>query len=262
MYKYLFNQSSTTPLDDTWKGKITDALEKHHIGAPLESWGNEEDLSKQLEQTSKTTTNTLVVIGNDHDFAMLVGVLNNLDTTVAIGYVPLDGGSIGQRLQHKSWESAIAALAHRRIHETKLISVGKRYFLDNISLQIEPTDNSQPIIITADSHLHLRLPDSRLNFENLSDDQYLAKPVFFTAESMHQHEKTDKNDLLGGLRKKLKITPSAQKQLNASLHGKVFHIESASIITDSLGRSYKNSLWVGKTSRPIRLITSRQSQPS
>ena len=258
MYKYLFNKSSTSPLDETWKSKIVEALQKHHIDAPLEGWESEENLAKLLQNVNKTTTNTLVIIGNDQDFAMLIGILGNLDEAVAIGYVPLVDSPISHRLQHKTWETAVAALAQRRIHETKLFSVGKRYFLDNISLQVEPNDNLQPIIITADLHLNLRLPDCKLRFENLSDDQFLSKPIFFSAESVNQHDEDKKTDLLGGLRKKLKITPQNQRQLVASLHGKAFHIESAGEITDNLGRNYKNSLWVGKTSRPIRIITSRQ----
>ncbi len=263
MYKYLFNNSSTTPLDETWKSKITEALEKHHIGSVLESWSSEEDLGSQLKSINKSTTNTMVVIGNDQDFAILVGMLGELNDNVAIGFVPLSDGSVSHRLAHKSWGSAIEALAQRRIHETKIFSVGKRYFLDNINLHIGASDNQLPIIITADSKLSLRLPDCKLRFENISDDQFLSKmPVFFSAESTHQHDEPTRLDLLGGLRKKLKTATSAQKNPVASLHGKTFHIESASEITDNLGRSYKHSLWVGKTSKSIRLITSKQARPS
>lgn len=263
MYKYLFNSSSTTPLDETWKSKISEALQKHHIESSLDSWHSEEDLANKLNSISKSTTNTLVVIGNDKDFAALIGMLGELNDDIAIGYVPLNDGEISQRLAHKSWESAIEALAQRRIHETKIFSVGKRFFLDSISLNIQASDNHLPIIVAADTKLNLRLPDCKLRFENISDDQYLSKmPLFFSAESIHQRNEPAKLDLLGGLRNKLKISSSSQKHLVASLHGKVFHIESAGEISDNLGRSYKHSLWVGKNSKSIRLITGRQARPT
>lgn len=263
MYKYLFNSSSTTPLDETWKSKITEALEKHHIGSTLESWGSEEELSKKLSSISKSSTNTLVVIGNDQDFTILVGMLGELNDNVAIGYVPLSNGSVSQRLAHKGWDSAIEALSQRRIQETKIFSAGKRYFLDSIDLHIEASDNQLPIIITMDSRISLRLPDCKLRFENISNNQFLSKmPLFFSAESTYHHDEPTKLDLLGGLRKKLKAATTPQKKLVANLHGKTFHIESASEISDNMGRSYKHSLWVGKNSKSIRLITGKQTKPN
>jgi hypothetical protein len=108
------------------------------------------------------------------------------------------------------------------------------------------------------------LPDCKLRFENISDDQYLSKkPLFFHAESIHQHSKPTKFDLLGSLRNKLKINSStSQKHLVASLHGKLFHIQSAGEISDNLGHNYKHNLWIGKNSKSIRLITGRQARPT
>lgn len=116
-------------------------------------------------------------------------------------------------------------------------------------------------MVCIDSRLNLRLPESRLRFENLSDDNYLKNksPILFSAHSIHQYEDI-KKDLLGGLRKKLKLSPKTQIDQIASLHGATFRIESTSEIIDNTGHNYKGSLWIGKNSRKLRLITGRQKQ--
>lgn len=260
MYKYIFNSASTTPLDETWKTKISESLKNRHIASEFEPWSDEVELAKILQETSKTTTNSLVVIGNDQDFNSLIGVSSLVQDDIAIGFIPLDGGKTAKKLQLKSWETAIDALAQRRIQEIIAFSVGKRFFLESIEFGIAPTDNQQPLIVSIDSRLNLRLPECKLHFENLSEDRYHSKnPILFSAHSYHQQTEPS-NDLLGGLRKKLKINLQPRHHNIANLHGKLFHIESASEITDNYGRSYKNSLWIGKNSRKLRLITGRQKQ--
>lgn len=249
-------------MGEDWKTKIRDALSKHHIDADFQPWSNEDELNKVLENINQSSINSLIVIGNDQDFTALVGASGALDETIAIGYIPITNSHIATKLQIKNWEGAIGAISQRRIHEATVFSIGKRYFLDSIELNTAPTDTSRPLIISVNSSLTLRLPLCQLKFENLSDDPYLNKsPILFSARPAKRTEEI-KKDLLGGLRDKLRLNSPPKAQPIASLHGRLFRIESASSISDDQGYNYKNSVWIGKKSQKLRLITGKPQQPS
>lgn len=83
MYKYIYNSNSTTTLDKTWQNKINEALDNHRITAQFQSWNNENSLANILKDTNKTSTNSLVVIGNDQDFNTLISASSLIDRYIA-----------------------------------------------------------------------------------------------------------------------------------------------------------------------------------
>ncbi len=262
MYLYLKNTSSGSPISEEVDKDIADELKRLHIAAPIKTFTSEAELSQILSGIDKLDTNTIAIIGSDSDFETLIGQIGQVPHDVAIGYIPTGASNIGHKLLIKSWKSGIEALAQRKINEVTIYSLGNRYFFDNITLSFEPnTAIAKPIGLSVDASLDLRLPDCTLEFENISDNQYLIKkPIQLRASSSVAQDPKSKKDLLAGLIKRISIKAPTSSRVIASLHGKVFKVQAIGQITDNYGRIYKNSVTIGKSTKKIRLISRKINQ--
>ena len=106
----------------------------------------------------------------------------------------------------------------------------------------------------------LKIPNSKLRFENLNEDRYFYKtPIQITA----YHQAKDKQPaakakLASRLLARLSPDKNSQpSELILSLHSKNFKIEALSIALDEVGRKYNQTLSIGKSTKTIRLISKR-----
>lgn len=260
MYKYLYNTKSDSTLDEKTRQSIANALKKKRIYSDIIEFASEKELASVLGDLKKQTTNTLVVIGNDKDFNILVGQIGKLETDIAIGYLPLSKTRFSKKLKINSIQDAIDALSQRKINEITLYSLSSRYFYDSIELEFDKDSAKNKITVRNDKNLELQLPICSLKIENLNEDNYFSSnPIQLTA----YHRPSEDSNLIkqSVVQKFVKLVNknnvSESGELLLSLHSKNFKIESDVQATDSLGRKYKQSFSIGKASKNIRLISKR-----
>ncbi|MSR68207.1 hypothetical protein EXS66_00260 [Candidatus Saccharibacteria bacterium] len=260
MYKYIQNSLSQTKIDEQLTNKIHAELIKHHIDSEFLSFSSEKELTNLLNSIDKVSTSTLVIIGDDNDFNILIGLIGKLGADPAIGYLPIAKSAVAKALQIHNYLDAAQALAQRKIIEKTIYSISSRYFYDEIHLHTEPNgtgtkDNSMKI--KTETGLELSLPASSLKFENLNEDRYLNDtPIQINAYSPANnilHSKGLKAKIINILIKNPQ--PLGKSMLN--LHAKMFKIESTNNLVDNLGRKYKNTLIIGKHNSKIRLIAKK-----
>lgn len=260
MYKYLHNKNSKAIFDEKTKQNIIDSLKKRRIYSGIIEFESEKELATKLEGLKKQSTNTLVIIGDDEDFNMLIGQIGKLEDEIAIGYLPLNKSKFSKKLKIRSVNDAINALAQRRIKETTLYSLSSRFFYDSIELSFGENLPEDKIIIKTSKNLELKLPVCNLRFENLNEDQYYSHaPIQITAYREKTENKTpEKHSIFQKILKNIeKQTENSVDELILSLHSKNFKVESTIQAHDSLNRNYNPSFNVGKSSKTIRLISKR-----
>ncbi len=258
---YLYLKNTNTILDDATTIKIVAELTKNHIAAEIKSFESEAELISILTTISKSSTNTLVMIGNKQDFETLIGQVGLVDSDIAIGFLDINKFKNGPKIISHDWQQQIEALTHRRIKETTVYSIGSRYFLDNISLTFGASSKPKPILVTVDKVLDIHLPICQLEFQNNTLDSFQGtKPIHLSATAVSDNKPHQSNDLLGGLIRRISSpNTNVNKQLT-SLYGKLYLVEANTRITDNLNREYKNSFYIGKTSKKIRLISKKASK--
>ena len=89
MYKYLINSNSKTVIDEKLNLQLREKLQKKLIYSEFINFSGEKELSDILSSLKKQTTNTLVLIGDDNDFNLLIGQTGKLDSDIAVGYLPI-----------------------------------------------------------------------------------------------------------------------------------------------------------------------------
>lgn len=267
-YKYIQNSRSNTQLEPQVFEKIKDSLKKHRIGSDINEFGSEKELVDILSSINKSSTNTIVIIGDDKDFDLFIGQINKIDEEIAIGYIPLEKSRIAAKTGISNWQNAVEAMAQRKISEKIIYSVSSRFFFDEIVLRFhsENLQTRSRVNIKTDNGLELTAPSAEFKFENLNEDKFLSKsPIQLTA--YHNSEgpsetQTKKRPKLREILEKIRKSSSKNKpqDLILSIHSKNFKLMAGGEIKDSLNRNYKNNLSVGRTSRTIRLITQKSQQ--
>lgn len=260
MYKYLHNSQSSTNIDEKLKISINERLKKRGIYSDFIEFGSEKELASILAEMKKQTTNTLVIVGDDNDFNILMGQIGKLDSEIAIGYLPIAKSRLSKKFKLNSWQDAVEALAQRRIKEKTLYSISSRYFYDLIELDFDKSANSEPINIKTDKNLELKLPKCKLRFENLNEDRYFSKtPIQLIAyHPKPENQMNTKTPLLNKIINKIKNDEESDiGELILSLHSKNFKAESHTAAIDSLGRKFNQSFGIGKTTKTIRFISKR-----
>ncbi len=260
MYKYIRNSLSKAQFDEKLSKNITESLKKNRIFSEISNFSSEKELAKLVSELKKETTNTLVIIGDDDDFNLLIGQVGKLENEIAIGYLPLVKSRIAKKLKINTWQSAVEALAQRRIKEKTIYSISSRYFYDEIYLNFDNDSSKDKLFVRADKNLELKLPYCQIKFENLNEDRFFSKtPVQIIAyrEKAPQEPKKDSNVI----KKLIDVVKNKHnkdsQELILSLHSKNFRIESETKAIDSINRKYSLSFGIGKSSKTIRLITKR-----
>ena len=261
MYTYIRNINSSNPLTETLQARIQAEIKKLHISGDILEFDSEKSLHSLLSQIDASTTNTLVVIGNDKDLEIMIGQLGSLKDDLAIGYLPITESRIAKSLNIKDWLSAAEALAQRKIKEISLYSIGSRYFLSNTQLEFEKGRSKHPISILIDGNLSLSLPHSKVILENSSQQQYQSnKPLLVTAYAIKDSNQTSAEKIFKIIHSKVKKTDELESEQILHISARSIKIQSENIIRDNLGRLYKNSITVGKNHKTIRLITKKATR--
>lgn len=261
MYCYIRNSNSRSDFNDTLKEKVVAELKKMRIYSDINDFESEPGLNAILEKIDKTKTNTLVVIGDDEDFELLIGQLGRIKEDLAIGYLPLTPTRLSKALGLRDWLSAIQALSQRKINEIPIYSIAGRYFLSKIYLEFETGRSKLPITIQTEGKLLLQLPESRLMIENSTSDIFhLKKPLLLTAERINVANPAKTETIIRLIKRK--ALNQEQMDLEQILHlpFRAAKISCQGTIKDSLGRTYRNSVIVGKNSKIIRLITKKTAK--
>ncbi len=260
MYKYLHNSKSSAKIDAKLNQSIIERLKKRRIYSDFVEFSSEKELATILSGLKKQSTNTLVIVGDDNDFNILIGQSSKLDNDIVIGYLPVIRTRISKKFKLNSWQDAVEALAQRRVKEKTLYSVSSRYFYDCIELDFGDSQKNNSLQVTTDKGLVLKIPNSKLRFENLNEDRYFHKtPIQITAYH-HAKDKQSAAKVKLATRLLARLSPDKNNQpseLILSLHGKNFKIEAPSIALDELGRKYNQTLRIGKSAKTIRLISKR-----
>jgi hypothetical protein len=265
-YKYIQNSKSNTQLDPQVNEKIIAELKKRRIYSNISEFSSEKELAEILSSINKSSSNTLILIGDDVDFDIFIGQINKIDAEIAIGYIPVTKTRTSSKTNIHTWQNGIEAMAQRKITEKTIYSVSSRFFFDEIILNFktENLDSLSKIHIRADNTLELSIPTSEVKFENLNDDQFLSKnPVQITAYHKGEApEKPQKNKLFTEILETIKKTATKKRpeSLILSLHSKNFSLLYEGGITDTVNRKYKSNLSIGRSSRVIRLITRKGQQ--
>jgi len=261
LYTYIRNINSSNPLTETLQARIQAEIKKLHISGDILEFDSEKSLHSLLSQIDASTTNTLVVIGNDKDLEIMIGQLVSLKDDLAIGYLPITESRIAKSLNIKDWLSAAEALAQRKIKEISLYSIGGRYFLSNTQLEFEKGRSKHPISILIDGNLSLSLPHSKVILENSSQQQYQSnKPLLVTAYAIKDSSQTSAEKIFKIIHSKVKKTDELESEQILHISARSIKIQSENIIKDNLGRLYKNSITVGKNHKTIRLITKKATR--
>jgi diacylglycerol kinase family enzyme len=261
LYTYIRNINSSNPLTETLQARIQAEIKKLHISGDILEFDSEKSLHSLLSQIDASTTNTLVVIGNDKDLEIMIGQLGSLKDDLAIGYLPITESRIAKSLNIKDWLSAAEALAQRKIKEISLYSIGGRYFLSNTQLEFEKGRSKHPISILIDGNLSLSLPHSKVILENSSQQQYQSnKPLLVTAYAIKDSNQTSAEKIFKIIHSKVKKTDELESEQILHISARSIKIQSENIIRDNLGRLYKNSITVGKNHKTIRLITKKATR--
>lgn len=264
MYRYVQNSLSKTRVDEQLSGKLHAELARHRIDSDFMPFSSEKELSALLESLGQSGATTIVVVGDDFDFNIFVGMIGKLDSVTAIGYLPVAKSKIAKNLQIGNWLDAVRALSQRKITEKTIYSIGSRYFYDAVYLSAPESDDSKPktIKIRTEGNLELTLPLAKIGFENLNEDHYFNNaPIQISA---HEPGKiiTKKSSLKSKIINVFDKKHQNQGKLMLSLHSKIFNLEGSDNFVDNLGRKYKNIVVVGKNSRKIRIISKKTNQKS
>jgi len=258
MYKYLINSNSKTVIDEKLNLQLREKLQKKLIYSEFINFSGEKELGDILSSLKKQTTNTLVLIGDDNDFNLLVGQTGKLDSDIAVGYLPIKRSNIYKYTVLKNLNDSIDVLSQRKITEKTIYSISSRYFLDKIDLNFEEIQKEK-IVITTDKGLAIEIPVCEIIIENLNDDSYLAKtPIQITAYSKNsQVQQSIKKSVLNKFMNILDKDSEKRENLILSLHAKTLKINSACKAKDSSGRIYNQSIIVAKYPKIIRLISKK-----
>ena len=241
--------------------RIQTEIKKLHISGKVLDFDSEKSLHALLNQIDASSTNTLVIIGDDRDLEIIIGRLGALKDDLAIGYLPIGESKIAKSLNIKDWLSGAEALAQRKIKEVSIFSIGGRYFLSNLQLEFEKGRSKLPINIVLDSNLSLSLPHSKVVLENASQDHYQAnKPLLITAYSIKDNNQTSKENVFNIIRSKVKTPEINDSEQILHISARSIKIQSDNNIKDSIGRLYKNSISIGKSHKIIRLITKKTTR--
>ena len=261
MYTYIRNTNSSTSLTEALNTRIQAEIKKLHISGDVHEFSSEKSLHELLTKIDATSTNTLVIIGDDKDLEVLIGQIGRLKDDLAIGYLPISDSTFAKTLNIKDWMGGIEALAQRKIKEINIYSIGGRYFLSKTELEFEKGRTKLPINIMIDGSLSLKLPHSKIVFENATQEQYQSnKPLLLTAYSIEDTSRTSSENIFKIIKNKVSASdiPGSEQLLHISARNIKLYSENP--ISDNLGRQYKNALTVGKNHKTIRLITKKTSR--
>ena len=114
MYKYLHNSKSSAKIDAKLNQSIIERLKKRRIYSDFVEFSSEKELATILSGLKKQSTNTLVIVGDDNDFNILIGQSSKLDNDIVIGYLPVIRTRISKKFKLNSWQDAVEALAQRK----------------------------------------------------------------------------------------------------------------------------------------------------
>jgi predicted nuclease of predicted toxin-antitoxin system len=123
MYKYLINSNSKTIIDEKLNLQLREKLQKKLIYSEFINFSGEKELSDILSSLKKQTTNTLVLIGDDNDFNLLIGQTGKLDSDIAVGYLPIKKSSLSKYLGLSNIQDSINSLSQRKITEKTIYSL-------------------------------------------------------------------------------------------------------------------------------------------
>lgn len=261
MYTYIRNINSNTTLTDTLSVRVKDELKKLHIIGDILEFDSEKTLHELLLKIDSGSTNTLVIIGDDKDLEIVIGQIGALKDGLAIGYLPITDSGLAKTLNIKDWASGAEALAQRKIKEIDIYSIGGRYFLARTELKFEKDRTKLPISISIDGSLNLNLPYSKVILENSTQQQYHSnKPLLITAYAIKDNETTKSENIFKIIKNKVNTSENPQTDQILHISARAIRIYSANIIKDGLGRSYKNTITIGKNHKKIRLITKKSSR--
>ncbi|MSR89779.1 hypothetical protein EXS53_02515 [Patescibacteria group bacterium] len=264
MYKYVQNSHSAAKIDEQLTTKIHTELAKHRIDSQFMTFNSEKELSALLETLGKSSATTIVVVGDDYDFNILIGTIGKIDSDTAIGYLPIVKSKIAKNLQIHSWLDAVRALAQRKITEKTIYSIANRYFYDTIYLAAAESNDSVPstIKIRTEGNLELTLPPAKISFENLNEDHYFNNAPIQVSAHEPGEAVTKKSSLKTKIINIFDKKSLDQGKLLLSLHSKIFNLEGADNLVDNFGRKYKNIVTIGKYNKKIRLISKKTNQKS
>lgn len=261
MYSYVRNSNSKSDFNATLREKVIAELKKMRIYSEINEFESESSLNLILEKIDATKTNTLVVIGNDEDFELLIGQLGHIKEDLAIGYLPLTPTLLSKSMNLHNWLSAVQALSQRKINDIPIYSLAGRYFLSKISLEFETNRSKLPISIQSEGKLQLQLPESRVAIENSTSDIFhLKKPLLLTAERISETAPAKSKSIIKLVKRKAFSQGGTNAEQILHLPIRAAKIACQGTITDSLGRTYRNSVIVGKNSKIIRLITKKTAK--
>jgi len=264
MYKYVQNSLSRTKIDEQLAVKMHSELAKNRIDSEFITFSSERELSALLESLVKSSATTIVVVGDDYDFNIFVGMIGKIDSATAIGYLPITKSKIAKNLQINNWLDGIRALSQRKITEKTIYSIANRYFYDEIYLTTPPPDgsNSKAIKIKTENNLELTLPTGTIRFENLNEDHYFNNAPIQVNAYLPGEIITSKSSLKSKIMNVFDKKNQNHGKLMLSLHSKIFNLEGADNFVDNLGRKYKNIVVIGKNNKKIRLISKKTNQKS
>ena len=99
MYTYIKNANSSTPLAEVLNTRIQAEIKKLHISGDMHEFSSEKSLHDLLTKIDSSSTNTLVIIGDDKDLEILIGQIGRLKDDLAIGYLPITDSVFAKTIQ-------------------------------------------------------------------------------------------------------------------------------------------------------------------
>lgn len=261
MYTYFVHTNSETQLAEPLFSRIKLELKKLHIEGNVLDFENEKALQQKLAELDASQTNSLVLIGNDSDFETFISQLGKMKVDLAIGFIPTAKTTLGATLNTKDWLGACEALAKRKLKEITIYSVGNRYFLNKLELKFEmKTQKHLPIEINADGKLLVKLPNSSLELENFTEDQFRSKkPLVITAfQAPTAASVKNQSNIFGFIRKNIGQADNSSLEEILHLPIRAAKITFDGIARDNLGRSYDKPIIIGRYQKPIRMITKKE----
>lgn len=202
---------------------------------------------------------TVIAVGADKTFDSLVGQSKHLNPDVVFGYIPSNVNVLAKRIGIKDYKEACNVISQRKIIELTALSCSQNYFLFTLVINVEQNEpkNQKKVFIEIDNTLEISLnTDSILlhnrNQELLPHDTAILLEAFNKPVVPNQ----DRN-LLKIASSRLKSGGATVKQLQLRVPGDKIRIESSTPLSDTYSSSIKQSLRIGFSKKPTRLIVKK-----
>lgn len=254
MYCYIYKKNEKNNAEYE---RILSRLKEHKIDGEQKVVENLKDVYSASIEAVEKGFKTIVAVGDDEVFNMVLGAVKDNGLQTVFGYIPLIQHSpISHMLGISDSKSACEILIARKLEEFKLISINKAYFIDKIAIKLgeQKTKNGITSINVNKSFTLKAKPNEIILHNVLNTDQVVTAPIML--EAFRPPIKVSSRSSFWNFRAKLKIKSSLEKMIKLKANQLKIEVYDQDIITNNL-LIRGHSLLIGKRIITINLITKK-----